>query len=274
MGTLTEYLKTRSFRSTMLWAVGSVVLILLVVFFSLGAYTRHGSSVPVPKLKGMQFEKAVDMLETQGFRYKIDSAYVLDKPPGTVIEQDPDAGTAVKENRTIYLTIVSRVAPNVKLPELENVTFREADALLSNYGLSIGDTSYTSDIARDVVLAFKFAGQTLKSGSVVPKGSKIDLVLGDGKGASEVDIPDLTNLDLDAAKFAIRGAGLSVGNITYEGSITDSTSLIVVSQSPARSDSTAKTSIGSRINLVIKQGGQTPSQPQKQPAAENPDLKF
>lgn len=274
MGTLTEYLKTRSFRSTILWTVGSSVLILLIVFFGLGAYTRHGSSVPVPKLKGLVFEKAVNMLKTQDFRYKIDSAYVLDKPPGTVIEQDPDAETSVKEGRTIYLTIVSRVAPNVKLPELENVTFREADALLSNYGLSIGDTSYTSDIARDVVLAFKFARQTLKSGSVVPKGSKIDLVLGDGKGASEVDIPDLTNLDLDAAKFAIRGAGLSIGTISYEGSITDSLSLVVVSQSPSRSDSTAKTSIGSRINLVIKQGGQSQPQQQKQPAADNPDLKF
>ncbi|MBE7177557.1 MAG: PASTA domain-containing protein [Mucilaginibacter polytrichastri] len=274
MGSFTSYLRTKSFRKNLLWAIGTAVLIVLVAFFSLGAYTRHGSSIPVPKLKGIAFDKAMQILSNEGFRYKVDSAYVLDKPPGTVIEQDPDAGTAVKEGRTVYLTIVSRVAPNVPMPDLENVTFREADAMLSNYGLRVGDTSYTSDIARDVVLEFKYAGQTLKAGAVVPKGAQIDLVLGDGKGASEVEIPDLTNLDIDAAKFAIRGAGLSLGSVMYEGSITDSTNLVVASQMPARTDSTTKTSIGTRINLVIRQGnGQQPQQQQEKPL-QNPDLKF
>ena len=169
------YFKTKQFRNTLLMAVGSVLLVLLLIFFSLGAYTRHGQGIPVPQLKGMQVEKALDLLKDQGFEYKIDSVYVLDQPPGAVIEQDPDAGTNVKVNRTIYLTVVTRLAPNITLPDLEQYTYREAAAVIANYGLKIGDTTTRPDIANHI-LEVRFGGQVIKPGTTLPKGSKIDLV--------------------------------------------------------------------------------------------------
>jgi beta-lactam-binding protein with PASTA domain len=248
------YLKSRQFRVNLLLAVGSVVVIVMIVFFSLSFYTRHGTGIPVPQLKGMQVEKAMGLLKEQGFEYKIDSVYVLDQEPGSVIEQDPDPGTNVKENRTIYLTVVTRLAPPISLPDLEPYTYREAVATLANYGLKVGDTVYKADIARDRILEMRFAGQPIKAGTKIPKGSRIDLVLGNGEGASEVEIPDLVNQDLDAAKFVIKNGGLTVGTITYQGAITDSTSLVVVAQSPMKSDSLNKTSNGTRINLTVSQG--------------------
>jgi beta-lactam-binding protein with PASTA domain len=248
------YLKTRQFRTNLLLAMGSVFLLVLIIFFSLGFYTRHGSGIPVPQLKGLSIEKAMTILKDQGFDYKIDSVYVLDQPPGAVVEQDPDPGTNVKENRTIYLTVVTRLAPPVALPDLEPYTYREAVATIANYGLKVGDTTYKSDIARDRVLEVRFAGQPIKPGTKLPKGSKIDLVLGNGEGASEVEIPDLVNQDLDAAKFVIKNGGLSLGIITYQGTITDSTNVVVVAQSPMKTDSVTKTGNGTRINLTVAQG--------------------
>ncbi|MVN92955.1 PASTA domain-containing protein [Mucilaginibacter aquatilis] len=263
------YLKTKDFRFHILGAIGTVVAVVFIAYLSLGFYTRHGEGIPVPQLKGLTVDRATQLLEEQGFEYKIDSVYVQDQPPGTIIEQDPDAGTKVKENRTIYLTMVTTQAPPVNLPDLEQSTYREAVAILSNNGLKIGDTTYRSDIARDRILEVRFGGQVIKTGQKLPKGSIVDLVLGDGAGANEVDIPDLLNQDLDAARFAIRGAGLSIGNITYEGTITDSTNLIVVSQFPAKTDSTSKTSIGTRVNLTVTQGKSTnepePQQQQQEP---------
>ncbi|MDT3405410.1 PASTA domain-containing protein [Mucilaginibacter terrae] len=265
------YLKTKDFRFHILGAIGTVVAVIFIAYLSLGYYTRHGDGIPVPQLKGLTVERATAMLEEQGFQYKIDSVYVQDQPPGTILEQDPDAGTKVKENRTIYLTMVTTQAPPVNLPDLEQSTYREAVAILSNTGLKVGDTTYRSDIARDRVLEVRFGGQVIKTGQKLPKGSVVDLVLGDGAGANEVDIPDLLNQDLDAARFAIRGAGLSIGNITYEGSITDSTNLVVVRQFPMRTDSTAKTSIGTRVNLTVTQGKSTNEpQPQQQPEQQQP----
>jgi beta-lactam-binding protein with PASTA domain len=248
------YLKTKSFRLNLLLAVGSVFLLVLIISFSLSFYTRHGEGIQVPQLKGLSVEKAISLLNDQGFQYKIDSVYVLDQPPGTVVEQDPDAGTNVKENRTIYLTVITRLAPPVALPDLTPFTYREAIATIANYGLKVGDTTYKADIARDRVLEVKFAGQSIQPGTKIPQGSKLDLVLGNGEGASEVDIPDFTNQDLDAVKFSIKGSGLTLGIITYQGTVTDSTSLTVVAQSPMKTDSVSKVSLGTRINLTVTQG--------------------
>jgi len=254
MSSFFAYLKSKSFITNLFLAALTVLIVVLLIVFSLNYYTRHGRGIPVPKLIDMQISRASALLDEQGFEYKIDSVYLPDRDPGTVVQQDPDPATNVKENRTIYLTVITKLAPNVGLPDLENTTFREATATISNAGLKLGDTTYRSDIALNHVLEVRFAGEKIRPGAKLPKGSRIDLVLGDGKGASEVDIPDLTNQELDAAKFAISGSGLTLGTITYEGTITDSTKVTVKSQMPMKTDSTTKTSIGTRINLTVSQG--------------------
>jgi len=247
------YLKTKSFRNTFLAAIGSILLLLFIAYFSLDYYTRHGSGVPVPSLKGLSVDRAIQTLEDQGLGYQIDSVYVPDEPPGTIVEQDPDAGTNVKANRIIYLTMVKRLSPPVALPDLSDQNYMEAVATLGNFGIKVGDTTTKPDIANHV-LEVHYAGQAIKPGTKIPKGSSVDLILGNGQGASEVDVPDLIGQDLDAAKFAIKGAGLGVGTITYEGTITDSTNVVVESQNPMKVDSTSKVSLGTRINLTVKQG--------------------
>lgn len=254
MSSFFPYLKSKSFLINLLLAVLTVLFVVLIAAFSLNYYTRHGSGIPVPKLIGMQVSRASTLLDNQGFQYKVDSVYLPDVEPGTVVQQDPDPTTNVKENRTIYLTVITKLAPNVSLPDLENITFREATATIANFGLKLGDTTYRSDIALNRVLEVRFAGEMIKAGAKLPKGSRIDLVLGDGKGASEVNIPDLTNQELDAAKFVISQSGLTLGTVTYEGTITDSTKVVIKSQMPMKTDSTTKISIGTRINLTVSQG--------------------
>lgn len=256
MSSFFAYIKSKSFLVNLLLAALTVLFVVLAIIFSLNYYTRHGSGIPVPKLIDMQISRASALLDEQGFQYKIDSIYLPDREPGTVVQQDPDPTTNVKENRTIYLTIITKLAPNISLPDLENITFREATSTISNAGLKLGDTTYRSDIARNRVLEIRFAGETIKAGAKLPKGSRIDLVLGDGKGASEVDIPDLTNQELDAAKFVISQSGLTLGTVTYEGTITDSTKVVIKTQMPMKTDSTAKTSIGTRINVTVTQANQ------------------
>jgi len=249
-----SYLKTKQFRNTILLAIGSVIVVVLIAFYSLSLYTRHGEGIPVPTVTGMPIDKAFNLLKEQGFGVSIDSVYVQDQPAGMVVEQDPDAGTSVKVNRVIYLKIVKNVAPPVSLPDIMDAPYISAVATISNYGLKVGDTTYRSDIARDHVLEVRYAGQAIQPGSKLPKGSKIDLILGDGAGASEVDIPDLVNQDLDAAKFALKGSGLSLGTITYQGTITDTTNVVVVAQTPMKTDSVTKAPIGTKVNVTVAQG--------------------
>ena len=247
-----KYLATPEFRKQLIIAIVSVLVLVIVLFVSLRYYTRHGEGKPVPNLKGLSIENAVQLLESEGFRYQVDSVFIMDKKAGLVLEQDPDPNTNVKDNRMIYLTIVSSQTPDVNFPDIENKTLVEAQAMLSNYGLKIGDTTYQSDIARDAILGFSFAGQGIRIGQKIPKGSRIDLILGDGFGASEVDLPNLIGLTLSEALFSIKGASLTLGSKTYDGVIRDSANAVIIMQTPSFiPDSLNKISIGTRINLVL-----------------------
>ncbi len=247
-----SYLKTKSFRSNLIAAVITVAVILFVAFYSLRYYTKHGQGLNVPALKGLAFTQAISKLEALGLRYEVDSVYIMDTPPGTVIDQDPNANTYVKDNRTIYLTISMNTAPNVKFPDIDSKPFTQAQAIIESFGLKLGDTTYKSDVARDVVLQVSFGGQSLTVGQLIPKGSRIDLVLGDGKGNEEVDIPTLIGLTKDEALFALRnGAMLNLGMVTWEGVITDSTSAVIVKQEPFATDSVTKVKIGTPVNITL-----------------------
>src|SRR3954469_7403850 len=83
MSNFWAYLKSRQFRNTVLLVIATVIGIVLIAFFSLGYYTRHGSGIPVPQLKGLNVDRAMATLKEQGFNVKIDSAYVPDEAPGT-----------------------------------------------------------------------------------------------------------------------------------------------------------------------------------------------
>lgn len=246
-----DYLKTRTFRKNLIIAAISVTAFLLIIFYSLGFYTHHGEGMPVPKLKGLTVERAIELLEAGGLRYQInDSVYLIDKAPGIVVEQDPDPNTNVKANRTIYL-IITRDAPNIKFPDIAGKTYLEVRSILNNYQLKIGDTSYVSDVARDVIISSSFGGNTITKGQQVPKGSKIDLILGDGLGASEVDIPNLLGLNLNEARLSLLGSSLVLGQVTYEGAVRDSVSARIIRQFPAISDTLSKVSIGTQIDVVL-----------------------
>src|SRR5690606_4814362 len=247
-----QYLSTQTFRKNLIIAIVSITVFVLIIFFILRSYTRHGEKIEVPNLKNKSIKEAVIALEELGFRYQLDSVYQADAKPGIIIDQDPAAGSTVKDNRTIYLTMITLSPPVVNFPEIREMTFLEARAILGNYELKLGDTIYIPDIARDVVLDVKYGGEKLLAGQQIPKGSRISLVLGNGMGDSEVLVPNVIGLTLDEAIFSIKGSSLSVGAVNYMGYITDTLSAHVVSQTPMPDSlNTRKVSIGTSINIAL-----------------------
>jgi len=251
MSKFIAYLKTKSFRTNILAALLTVVGLLLIAFFSLRYYTKHGQGLNVPSVKGLSFEQAVSKLEDAGLKYEVDSVFIMDQPAGIVIDQDPDPNTFVKDNRTIYLTINAGKVPNTKFPDIAFKTLREAQAIIESSRLKLGDTTYKPDVSRDVVLEATFGGQPIQPGDIIPVGSRINLVLGDGRGSEEVDIPQLTGLTVDEARFSLKGSNLSLGNIIYEGDITDSANAVITKQDPMPVDSLTKVAIGTKINITL-----------------------
>ena len=247
MSKLLLYLRTDVFRKNLIYALIAIAVLFVIIYFGLRIYTKHGDAQEVPTLKGLHIQEAMKVLDKAGLEYKIDSVYQVDAKPGLVIEQDPEAKALVKSGRTIYLTIITQVAPEIAFPDIIEKNLIEASAILKNHSLKIGDTVYINDIARDVVLDVKFAGQPIKAGRMISKGSRITLVLGNSRGANEVEVPNVLGLTLSEARFAIQGLGLNLGHIS--GTISDTLSARVIAQSP---DTTARIiSIGTSIDLTL-----------------------
>jgi beta-lactam-binding protein with PASTA domain len=234
-----EFLKSRTFFLHLL--LSSVVALLLVVgvYFWLDRFTKHGETVLVPELRNIPFSRIESQLEGTMFNYEIadSSVFLLDKLPGTIIDQDPAPGQSVKVGRTIYVTVTRKLPPQVKIPHLTDVSKRQAEAILMSYGLRSGDVIYEPDVAKDVVLGLRYKGRELRVGDEVPKGSSIDLVLGDGKGNTETGIPVLIGLTLDEARFVLDASGLMAGEIDFDETVRDTNLARVFKQDPMPGDS-------------------------------------
>jgi beta-lactam-binding protein with PASTA domain len=232
-----RFLKFLVSQSFIINFIASLALVILVFGFTykwLGSYTRHGTSVSVPDLRGMHVNKLDEFLKYKSLGYKIadSTLFSLDYPPGTVIDQEPPATAKVKENRTIYVTITRTQPPSVKIPDLMDNSLRQAELILKSYGLSVGELIYKPDLAKNAVLDMKINGSSVKPGDEVSKGTVIDLVLGDGFGNTKVPVPDLFNLTVDEAMFVIKASSLNIGNLVFDNSVLDSSKARVYRQRP------------------------------------------
>ncbi len=70
------------------------------------------------------------------------------------------------------------------MPNLLGKTKRHVESELLSLGFKLGTFSYVTDRGKNVVRAVKFNGKRIEKGDMVPKNSKINLILGDGKGGS------------------------------------------------------------------------------------------
>jgi len=252
MKEFTQFLFSWLFLKNLLIALGIFLVLIFFLIKCLDIFTRHGQEVEVPLVLNSQVGEATRNLENKLFHVKIDSVFVNDKPGGLVIDQNPAGGQKVKENRTIYLTIVTYTAPSVHIPRFEDTPFKEYESILKGLGLYADSITYKHDIALDLVLGVIWKGKKLAEGASVPKGSKLGIILGDGNG-SELTLPNLVGLNLDDAKFAIRGAQLLLGRVRYDSTTHDTLRARVYKQNPPfPSDSVVKISQGTFIDLYLK----------------------
>jgi hypothetical protein len=165
-----------------------------------------------------------------GFRINIDSTYQLDKDPLEVLFQEPEAGTSVKIGRTIFLTINKKAPPSIEMPNLVNMSFRNALLTLHSYNLEMGDTSYRPDVAAGAVLEQWVKGKQIMPGTMIPFGTKIDLVIGEGL-SGEQPVPNLIGMTWGEVKLLLDSLSLT-SNPIWEGTITDSSTAIIYMQQP------------------------------------------
>ena len=218
---------------TLLYIFAASIGLLLFTYFGLSWYTNHGDYVVVPGVKGKSFYEAKEELSNYDLDYSIsDSTFDESKPPLSVLDQQPQKGAKVKQNRKIYLTLNASAPPSVKIPIIIDNSRRQAELILNSWGLKIGQLIYVPDMAKDAVLNIQVNGKIVKPGTIVPKGTAIDLVLGDGFGSQIAEVPPITDMTVIEARAVLEAVNLNVGQIIAAGPIEDTLSAYVYDQEP------------------------------------------
>jgi beta-lactam-binding protein with PASTA domain len=205
-------------------------LLMLLSFFYiyLPISTNHGETVTVPDLEGIDLEDLDEFLLKRDLRYEVsDSSYSGKYPPMAVLLQFPKAGAKVKENRKIYITLNRINPPTTSMPDLTIGSLRNAEAVLESTELIRGKLSWRPDLAFNRVLEQRYKGRKIEPGTLIPKGSAIDLVIGDGFGKRSFPLEDLAGMTLEDAQIHIPGTGLEIGTIINSGDSVQAAGIIV-----------------------------------------------
>lgn len=254
----------------------AVLIIIGICYFYiyLPSSTCHDCSITVPDLTGMKYEEVESFLSNHDLRYEVeDSVYHEEYPPLTVLRQFPKAGAIVKPNRTIYVSINPVLPPMVPMPDLanpNNTTSRiGAEAILKSNGLKRGRVIQRPHPDLNLVLEMRYQGKVIVAGTRIPKGSVIDLVVGDGNGASDFILESLLNDTYDMATYKLQGWDLRIGQVFFPDGDTIKGNYIVWKQYPLAGDSVR---MGDQIDLYIAPKDKIPEEALQDPADPDDNL--
>jgi beta-lactam-binding protein with PASTA domain len=192
----------------------TVILFFIVLQF-IKIYSNHGDTYVLPDFSG----KTISELEENGYDklYEfiiIDSIFDTRNPKGSVVIQNPPAGSVVKQHRKVYVTLVAFSIEKVEMPDLIDLSLRQAVNSLRSKGLEVNELQYVEDFAGNAVLEQIYKAEVIEPGTIIEKGSGIDLVVGLGQDHL-APVPFLIGLQLTEAIDAINKASFNVGNIYF-----------------------------------------------------------
>ena len=162
--------------------------------------------------------------------------------------QYPKSGSSVKEGRKIYLTIVTEKAPMVKVPDVIGRSTSSAKNQLLSAQLVAGQSEIIAALEENTVLKMKFNGQEIKPGTLIPKGSTVVFVVGDGLGDQMIEVPNLVGMAADEAEILASGQNLVLSK-RYVGTVEGSADGTIVKQRPSAEGN--KIRIGDVIDVEI-----------------------
>jgi beta-lactam-binding protein with PASTA domain len=257
------FLKSRKFWFTLGGVVAACVLLFVLFFYLfLPSYTRHGKSVTVPDLTKLKLDEAIAALEEAGLQHEVaDSVFQANREPLDIVSQEPPATSKVKPGRKIYLVVNKTVPPMVKFPEgVTGVSNYQAKLRLESWNLQVKDFEFKPSPYRNLVLEAKHKGRTVKPGELLPVGSQIVLIVGQGEGDELVPVPDLVGKPYEEALDLVSRLGLNLGSQVWEVGGGGREHGIVFKQSPAYS---LEDSVRLGSEMLIWISGEQPAETQE-----------
>lgn len=150
--------------------------------------SKGGERGVIPNLIGKSEEDAKKMIEDYGFELGTVKEKESHEEKGTVIEQDPSAGSEGKQGDTINITISDGSGKEMgEVPYVLGMSEDEARAAIEKAGFKVGDVSEGVSSAYD---NGQVMWQEYDAGTSVEKGTAIDIRISGGQTSTKtIDVP-------------------------------------------------------------------------------------
>lgn len=195
MGNIKDFFRPQRMGFHLLLALVITLAIVIICLIFLRSYTRHGREVDMPNFIGQNCNALVDTLLPSDYIIVVtDEVYDKTMEPGTILKQNPEPGEKVKKGRKVYLTVATSEPPKVIMPELRDVSLRQAEIMLNALGLELASTIYKPSPYENAVLEQLHNGRVIAAGTEIKMGDKITLVV--GRDISELPMGDTLSTEL------------------------------------------------------------------------------
>lgn len=205
----------KKFFLHLLAALVLTVAIAWIVLSMLASYTRHGEVFIVPDFSGKDYELVINQYGEQFSFIVSDSLFKQGAIQGSVLQQEPPPGSKVKRGRNIYLITVSRQPEKVRMPNLVNLSLREALVTLESAGLEVNEIRLTEHFARNAIVAQTYHGKELEPETMIYRGVAVDLLIGDGGRVVNNPFPMIYGKNPNEVKHLLHSNALNIGKETY-----------------------------------------------------------
>ncbi|MDR2520704.1 MAG: PASTA domain-containing protein [Bacteroidales bacterium OttesenSCG-928-I14] len=179
--------------------------IIISVAKYLEIYTQHGQYVKIPNIIGFQVKTVENILKKKKLHYSIiDSVFIPENTPGSILETIPPAGTKVKPNRTIYLTINSINQPLLSIPEIKYMPHQEAQLLLQSIGFKNVQIRTECGPHKNLVVGLETKnGNKLNTGDRITASTTLIILVssGDNEKPFSMDSDSISDIDSRSEEF-------------------------------------------------------------------------
>ena len=228
----------------------SLLVALFMAMAGIGAYValtliiKGEEPVVVPDLVGKDVLYGLEILSDLGLNTRVKRTSYHDQvPKNHVIDQDPEAGAAIKRGRDVKIW-VSRGPETIVMPNLTGLSLQQSGILLTENGLCRGTFAGMTSPgnAADQVFA-----QYPPPGVTVSRNTCADLLISRGPSSPAFPMIDLSGFSLESAIRRLEQLQLTVGSIRIAHTLGAPLETIV-DQMPLAG---YRVALGSRVDLTV-----------------------
>lgn len=250
---------------TILGIVTAVIIIIIIIYLigsmaglfggkrdktaeepSVDELVDESGKVEMIDLRGKSFDEAKAELDAMGLKiYQASTEESEEYEQGQIISQDIPQGDMVDEGTMVRVVVSSgKGQSEIAVPKVTGYRDIAAIGMLQDAGLDY-NREYESS---DQVPEGEVIRQNPESGTMVPEGTKVTIVVSQGK--ESVTVPDLKNHTEEEARKALESVGLQVGTVS-----TDYSDEVEEGRVIDQSEIAGKTVYsGTTVNIVVSLG--------------------